>query len=195
MPRPSKIVYKPSPWSGLAGALSERYKSQDPADIGARFAEEIGLRPYKLRAKEYALNTQTMAGDDQKMGDFNPDTGLIRMDQDLSQEEKSGTLPHELAHVADYMAAGYTPPEGNPQGFRHHRDFASLEAELPRVLTTQKEKEMGLPISPTASRRYPWLSDVNPLSSNRMANPWADRLKANPWMPSPVWNALQGEQR
>lgn len=183
---------KNNPWKDVAGALSERYKTQDPALIGDMFAREIGLGPYKIPVVSQMLNPwKSPMEEGFSMGQFVPLSRTVRLEQRLTPEEIAGTLPHELAHVADFVDSGYTPGPENTEGFSHHRDFASFEAELPRVLNMQKEIEMGLPVASTRSRRYPWLGDLNPLSSNPMAHPWKKKQKA---FPVDIWNALQEER-
>lgn len=177
-----------NPWDGVAGALAERYGTQDPDLIGELFSQEIGLGAYKIPRITHERNQgQDIQNKGVSMGAFAPTSRRIKLAKRLSPEDRAGTLVHELGHAADFAETGYLPPEDDPEGFGHHKYFASFEEELPRMLTMQKEIELGLPVTSTRSRRYPWLGDLNPLSSNPMASPWGKKKS----FPADIWNALQ----
>lgn len=126
-------------------------------------------------------------------GEFNRRTGKISILP--AKELVRGIIAHELGHAAD-NAEGYRAPRawGVPQHEyktnQHHKYYENFGRDFGNQLQAQRRIEYGESVPKEVMDRMPWLKEVRPMSSNRLASPWK-KLQDPEW----VTNArYQGER-
>lgn len=145
--------------------------------------EDIGMGGYDLKRKWVP---QGALGD--AVGDYTHRLGTIRGLPDA--DHFLGTEAHELAHAADRTKDGYDSPtswSGRPYKMnQHHKHYEDFHNDFGDQLRAQRRIEFGEPVPKEILARMPWLKQVNPMSSNRLANPW--RKPEDPeWVTNAKW--------
>lgn len=167
----------------LSQAMAARYQSYSPWLAAQKTAAEIlpntevhaHLVPHLQSAqggeiggvyhpanKYIELNTSPYFG---FAGNYQPNTPMLQ----------AANLVHEVGHAAD-DTAGFKTPDGWNPGLFHHRDFVQLEPELAQTMDTQRAIEHGWPVNAKILDRYPWLKELAPNASNKLATPWGFRF-------------------
>lgn len=202
MAEKSKVTYgparKPTSWddatalnnSELNQALMRRYGTKNWKHIADAIAQELGLGAYKIPVGSKDLNPEFDA-EGFTFGQYSHPERNLKLDPRAPSEALPAVMAHELAHTADYVYGETPPPPEDRTPNLHHKAFQNFEAEMPYLLNKQAEREMGLPLASKDIRRYPWLSKLNPYSSNKLPHPWTALPNT---FPVDIWNALYAAQ-
>lgn len=177
----------------FATRIAERYGPQRPLpELADSIRQDYGINPYKMIINLGSLKSDSVNGD------WSGDSGRVRVEKKLQKETPAwaaNTLFHEISHAAndfsqveqqganEKMDEEYSAP-GEPG----HFGVVKNRWDLARMLDEQARIEAGE--KPDANRlaEYPWLKKVHPLSSNRLANPWTEKLDNVDAMPVATWN-------
>lgn len=179
-----------TPEEELGLALKARYPRATESQFADAMQQEMGLNPYQIRAN---LNSEYVRPD--ALGQFSRETGTLKVRPDISPVLKKTTIMHELAHAADAIVDPAFSPERvtdlDDGGVDDSRHFSQMKGEkvMADSLKNQAIIEQGLPPDPQAMGNMPWLKQVAPLSSNKLANPWAKLIKQGKAVPPAAWNA------
>ncbi len=151
----------------MADAMYERYKNPSWKELAKQFHQEVGLNdigPYKLKVSEQSMNPWDM-------GSYNGE--MIKLNKSQNDSGKLMSTIHEQAHAADDLVHNWNPPNSQAMGGPlHFKDFTDFDPEMAMSIKTQNAIEQGREVPKELLKRYPWLQDVNPNSSNQLANPW-----------------------
>ncbi len=163
-------------------------RNPESAQFGSRLMEDMGLGAYKV---PYGIRplAEPQKGY-RRLGQFNEVTGRLEVDPYNSDSDWPATLTHELGHMADSTVVAPDDRSIDTMMQEHHRMLPDFDNEMARSMKAQSAIEKGEKL-PAAVARYPWLKDVVPLSSNRLANPWSGVDK----MDSDFWNEIKAMNR
>ena len=166
-------------------------------EVGNAMLSDMGIGDYKIRYGDMqSLRDEKKGG---PTGVFSKDNMSIDIDSGMLNKRAAWapvTLFHEGAHAADFASdpggfqrVGLEPqfdPKAKP-GDMHFLDYRN-RADLMQVLGEQQKIEQGQEPNKKMLLAYPWLREVNPLSTNLLAGPWRERLKEPTAFDSEAWN-------
>lgn len=207
-PKSGRFMWR-SPHSGVAFPVGDIEDGQAQDDMAKLVADRYGRGPLPVIAN--AMKEDMGLGDynmvmnfDRKLkgysGEWRDAQKVVDIDRGWSKKMPgwaANTVFHELAHVADDIS--YPGHEGNderltmdttdvnPASPGHFVNFRN-RFDLGRSLDEQARIERGETPSANIVAKYPWLKKVNPLSSNRLANPWSEALKQPTAIQPEAWN-------
>lgn len=195
-----------SPWRGLYGDLSTTMRELDrrygkPRDKNSieqslqSLMNDMGLGDYRVPVHLKSEDLPVKSNGQQVIGGFDPGTNEMTLYPSGYQDLSTGA--HELGHAADEILGKYHPPQesNNPRSSQHdlhHKYYRDFNSDFGQQLEAQRSIEQGLGADPQDYQKFPWLSQVNPESSNLLANPWRfnhDRSEDPAWL----WN-LQSQK-
>lgn len=170
---PEQVIAPRPQWDDdtlLALSLMDRYPGQGKSGIMDSYQEDLlpnTIVPVTTHPKGLFDSTGR-----QLYGRYSPEEGAVHLNTAVDPVEQLAAFPHELGHALDDFQS-YDFGAGHPTGdVEHHKYFVRFEPEMAQSIEAQKAIEQGLPVHPAILARYPWLRDVKPASSNRLANPW-----------------------
>lgn len=173
----------------LGEKLRDRYQTDDEKQLFLKLYNDLGFNPYTLHVNFRNQKEVT----DKNYGTFTRGGGKakISLGDTPDKDIRASTLYHELAHLGDAIVDPIHP--SNLQGEENPRHFSKIndEKELLLSLLEQNNIERGVPPDPQMVNNMPWLKDVAPLSSNRIANPWTKLIQKNRGVTPPsLWNSI-----
>lgn len=172
----------------LGEKLQERYKTNDEKQLFLKLYNDLGFNPYTLHINFNNPDEVT----DENYGLFTRGRGKskISLNPNTAKDpvQRASTMYHELAHLGDAIVDPVHPLNlgDNPGHFSRIND----EKELLLSLLEQNNIERGVPPDPQMVNNMPWLKDVAPLSSNRIANPWTKLIQKGRATPPELWNQI-----
>lgn len=176
----------------FAQAVQERYGDMPADKLAAAVSSEMGLDPYKIRVN---LNSKKVIPG--AWGQFSREKGKLQVappSEDFPAYLHKPTVVHELAHVADavadpgFFSAPVAERVGNSVDDSKHFSLMGGEGQMGDSMHAQHLLEQGLPADPQVMGNMPWLRQVAPMSSSKLANPWAELIRRGKAVPPAAWN-------
>lgn len=167
----------------------DRYGKQSPEKLAEIIMGDIGLQNY-----DAAFTPQAKLGSDS--GVWSQDARELSLDKAYAKQTPAWmpeTVHHEIGHLADHIVnPSFTSAkepyfDAPPGGPWHHANYSN-RADIVRDVIEQNRVERGEPADPNLQAEHPWLKKVVPLSSNRLANPWTEKLGTAMAVTPDVWN-------
>lgn len=157
----------------LVQELEARYGSKRARDVLPLYADDLGIGKYNIKVTP----TKNLLAERRAWGQHLPDHGQLLYQANVQDPyHETATLAHEMAHVADdVLQSSYS---GNSKvSSSHHTGMPGeyeFEPHMAQSLAAQQLIELGFPLAASAYKDSPWLREVKPLSSNRLASPWSN---------------------
>ncbi len=193
-----------SPWRGLRDPeltsikeLRDRYghpitKKETEQSLEA-FFKDLGLDAYRVPVKTPPQDEISPFNAAQNtLGVYHPGPGNMTL---YPSGLALDTGSHEIAHMADETLGKFSASDAsnNPDSSQydaHHKYYKNFDTDIGQQLEAQRSIEQGNGADPQDYAKFPWLMQVNPQSSNRIANPWSfnhDQSEVPAWL----WNLEQ----
>ena len=173
----------------LGNLLERRYPQKEEGAAMFAMMQDLGLGDYNLVVNPQAPRSRMGAevgSDEVLMGEYDPGDNRVKINKGLvDPRDRKQTIFHELAHFGDQVEDPTFNLIDQPTHFKH---YPKGEETMLNSIIHQKAIEQGFDPDPQAMSDMPWLKQVAPLSSNKLANPWAmNRNK----LPAEMWNVIR----